>query len=254
MLRSIASTTLRAARVTARMSTHSAPKAAPQASRALAAGVALGATAATAAFLYGDVVATADSLSLSSYFPDQESIYRRTAALQVQTSGKTNSAFVFIKPHAAASDKVKDLVRTQFKKNGIRITSEGSLDAKTIDENLLIDSHYGAIASKAMILDPTELNVPDKGKLAFEKKFGEKWDDVLAAGRVYNAKQACAKLGKWGTRTTIGIFVCFLTRYQGTRYHQIFTNCQSYISELCFWYFFFFFSLLHCSLFFLSRY
>ena len=196
MLRSIASTTLRAARVTARMSTHSAPKATPKASRALAAGVALGATAATAAFLYGDVVATADSPSLSSYFPDQESIYRRTAALQVQTSGKTNSAFVFIKPHAAASDKVKDLVRTQLKKNGIRITSEGSLDAKTIDEKLLIDNHYGAIASKAMILDPTELNVPDKGKLAFEKKFGEKWDDVLAAGRVYNAKQACAKLGK----------------------------------------------------------
>ena len=172
MLRSVASTTLRAARLTARMSTHSAPKAAPKASRALAAGVALGATAATAAFLYGDV-ASADAPSLLSYFPDQESIYRRTAALQVQTSGKTNSAFVFIKPHAAASDKVKDLVRAQFKKNGIRITSEGSLDAKTIDENLLIDNHYGAIASKAMKLDPTELNVPVKGKAAFEKKFGE---------------------------------------------------------------------------------
>jgi nucleoside diphosphate kinase len=176
------------------MSTRAARKAAPKASPMFA-GVALGATAATAAcFVYSDV-ASSDAPSLLSFFPEQESIYRRTAALQVQVSGKTNSAFVFIKPHAAASDKVKDLVRGHFKNNGIRIISEGALSAKTIDEDMLIDNHYGAIASKAMKLDPTELNVPEKGKVAFEKKFGEKWDDVLASGRVYNAKQACEKLG-----------------------------------------------------------
>jgi hypothetical protein len=151
-------------------------------------------SATTAAILCSDVT-SADAPSLLSFFPEQESIYRRTANLQVQVSGKTNSAFVFVKPHAAASDKVKELVRNKFKSSGIRITSEGQIDAKTIDENMYIDTHYGAIASKAMKLDPTELNVPQKGKDAFEAKFGEKWDDVLAAGRVYNAKQACAKLG-----------------------------------------------------------
>ena len=153
------------------------------------------ASATTAAvFTFTDVAST-DAPSLLSFYPEQESIYRRTAALQVQMSGKTNSAFVFIKPHAAASDKVKDLVRANFKKNGIRITSEGQMDAKTIDEKMYIDTHYGAIASKAMKLDPKELNVPAKGKAAFQEKFGENWDEVLAAGRVYNAKQACEKLG-----------------------------------------------------------
>jgi nucleoside diphosphate kinase len=165
-------------------------------SRGLVAAVAAaGGAAATAAIVVTSDTVSLDAPSLLSFFPEQESIYRRSADLQVQVSGKTNSAFVFIKPHAAASDKVKDLVRAKFKASGIRITGEGQMDAQTIDEKMYIDTHYGAIASKAMKLDPKELNVPAKGKAAFEQKFGETWDDMVAAGRVYNAKQACAKLG-----------------------------------------------------------
>ncbi len=143
--------------------------------------------------------AAASAASLADFFPNPESVFTRLADLQVQQSGATNSAFVFIKPHAAASDAVKDLVRAHFKKNGIRVTGEGALGAKAIDENLYIDNHYGAIASKAMKLKPAELNVPAKGQAGFESMFGETWEGALAAGKVYNAKDACAKLGIDGT-------------------------------------------------------
>uniref|UniRef100_A0A7R9W5A8 Nucleoside-diphosphate kinase n=1 Tax=Pseudictyota dubia TaxID=2749911 RepID=A0A7R9W5A8_9STRA len=131
--------------------------------------------------------------------------------LQVQISGKTNSAFVFIKPHACKGTpgKVEAIVEESFKKNGIRITGSGEMAAETIDKNMHIDTHYGAIASKAVKLKPSELNVPDKGKAQFEKMFGEKWEDVVAAGKVFNAMDGAAKLGvdaaglneKWGTLT-----------------------------------------------------
>jgi len=117
--------------------------------------------------------------------------------LQVQLSGKTNSAFLFIKPHACKGTpgKVEDLVESSLRKSGIRITDKGEMKAEVIDKNMHIDTHYGAIASKAVKLLPSELNVPDKGKTGFEAMFGEKWDDVVAAGKVYNAKDGAAKLG-----------------------------------------------------------
>lgn len=119
---------------------------------------------------------------------------QRVAQLEMDLAGKTNAAFVFIKPHAC-NDKVKDLVREHFKSRGIRVTGEGTLDAETIDKELLIDTHYGAIASKAVKLSPKELNVPDKGKDGFQKLFGQSWEQALASGKVLNAKDACAKMG-----------------------------------------------------------
>jgi len=117
--------------------------------------------------------------------------------LQVQLSGKTNSAFVFIKPHACKGTpgKVESLVEDSFKSAGIRVTSKGEMLAETIDKNMHIDTHYGAIASKAVKLQPKELNVPEKGKAAFQKMFGETWESAIAAGKVYNAKDGAAKLG-----------------------------------------------------------
>lgn len=128
--------------------------------------------------------------------------------LQVQLSGKTNSAFVFIKPHACKGTpgKVEELVEGSLSRAGIRITGKGEMLAETIDKNQHIDTHYGAIASKAVKLKPSELNVPEKGKADFEKMFGEKWDDAVKAGKVHNAMDGAAKLGvdgaglgaKWG--------------------------------------------------------
>jgi len=117
--------------------------------------------------------------------------------LQVQLAGKTNSAFVFIKPHACkgAPGKVESLVEEKLKAAGIRITAKGEMPAEIIDQKMYIDTHYGAIASKAVKLKPNELNVPEKGQKQFEEMFGEKWSDAVAAGKVYNAKDAAEKLG-----------------------------------------------------------
>lgn len=102
-----------------------------------------------------------------------------------------NTAFVFIKPHAV-TEKVKALVKTDLAAKGFKIESEGSISAEQIDQGKLIDQHYYAIASKATILKPAQLNVPaDK----FKAKFGLEWADALKQGVVYNAMDACEKLG-----------------------------------------------------------
>lgn len=102
-----------------------------------------------------------------------------------------NCAFVFIKPHAV-TDKVKELVKETLEKNGLEIKKEGELEGKEIDEKMLIDKHYYAIASKATILKPDKLNVP-KGK--FKEKFGLEWTEALKSGKVLNAKDACESFG-----------------------------------------------------------
>lgn len=117
--------------------------------------------------------------------------------LQVQLSGKTNSAFVFLKPHACKGTpgKVEAVLEDKFRASGIRITGKGEMTAEQIDKHQYIDTHYGAIASKAVKLKPSELNVPDKGKAEFEKLFGQSWDSAVQSGKVYNAKDAATKLG-----------------------------------------------------------
>eukprot|EP00941_MAST-03F_sp_MAST-3F-sp1_P002346 g2346.t1 len=141
----------------------------------------------------------ADSLARTEgqdFYPEgYRSIFDRVSDLQVQLSGKTNQAFVFIKPHAAASEATKKMVRDHLKANEVRITAEGTLDAATIDAEMLIDSHYGSIASKAMTIDPKDLVVPQKGQDGFEEMMGESWSSALEQGKVLNAKQACEKLG-----------------------------------------------------------
>eukprot|EP00038_Savillea_parva_P016755 m.17919 g.17919 ORF g.17919 m.17919 type:complete len:320 (-) comp3548_c0_seq1:1202-2161(-) len=133
----------------------------------------------------------------------------------VQISHVVNmqSAFVFIKPHAV-TDKVKAEVEKKFGDLGINILSQGSLASEVIDEKKLIDQHYYAIASKATILKPDQLNVPaDK----FEAQFGKTWTDALATGRVFNALDGCADLGltasqldtEWGKCKKAGKMVKF---------------------------------------------
>jgi len=69
---------------------------------------------------------------------------------------------------------------------------EGSIKAEVIDKKKLIDQHYYAIASKATILKPEQLNVPED---KFQAQFGLSWKDALASGKVLNAMDGCAKLG-----------------------------------------------------------
>ena len=96
------------------------------------------------------------SLGAAGYvYMDSESkvdaMSAKVDSLQVELSGKTNSAFVFIKPHACkgAPGSVEAVVEGKFKETGIRVTDKGEITAEQIDKNMLIDTHYGAIASKA---------------------------------------------------------------------------------------------------------
>jgi len=126
-----------------------------------------------------------------------DALKAQTNALQVEVSGKTNSAFVFIKPHACKGNPgaVEKVLEDKFKEAGIAIKEKGEMLAEKIDKNMHIDTHYGAIASKAVKLKPSELNVPDKGKKQFKEAFGEDWDAAVASGKVYNAKDGAEKLG-----------------------------------------------------------
>merc|ERR1719327_1382618 len=102
-----------------------------------------------------------------------------------------NSAFVFIKPHAV-TDKVKELVKAGLEAKDIKILKQGSIKGEVIDKKKLIDQHYYAIASKATILKPEQLNVPED---KFQTQFGLSWKDALASGKVFNALDGCEKLG-----------------------------------------------------------
>jgi len=107
------------------------------------------------------------------------------------SGGGFQSAFVFTKPHAN-TQPVRDMVTAKFKEMGIEIVTEGEIDGPTIDAKKYIDQHYYAIASKATLLPPSELPVPND---KFKEKFGEDWATALAEGRAFNALGACEKLG-----------------------------------------------------------
>jgi len=103
-------------------------------------------------------------------------------------------AFVFIKPHAV-TDATKRLAASKFAAAGLTVYKEGDLDGCTIEAKKLIDNHYYAIANKASLSKPADLNPPAAKQAEFEKKFGISWKKALADGVVYNAVDACARLG-----------------------------------------------------------
>lgn len=109
--------------------------------------------------------------------------------------GGSQSAFLFIKPHAAASDKVESLVKEMLAAAGVAVAQSGILEAKEIDERKLIDVHYGAIANRAVLQEPHELNVPQAAQDKFEAAFGLAWDQALRDGLVCNAHGAAKRLG-----------------------------------------------------------
>jgi len=104
---------------------------------------------------------------------------------------KMQSAFVFVKPHANV-EAVCELVKKKFGEVGVSVLSDGTYDGSVIDANKYIDQHYFAIASKATIKKPAELNVPaDK----FADFFGEDWETVKAENRTFNALDLQTELG-----------------------------------------------------------
>jgi len=101
-----------------------------------------------------------------------------------------NRAFLFIKPKAA-TPAIEKLVEATLASRGIKVLKKGTIDGPTIDKKRLIDQHYYAIASKATLLKPSELPVPED---KFEAFFGVSFQDALKAGTAVNALQACEEL------------------------------------------------------------
>ena len=93
------------------------------------------------------------------------------------------------------TEGTKKLVASKFANAGITVYKEGSLDASIIEKDKLIDNHYYAIANKASLSKPAELNPPAAKQEDFEKKFGISWKAALAKGIVFNAVDGCARLG-----------------------------------------------------------
>ncbi|CAE8723969.1 unnamed protein product [Polarella glacialis] len=116
------------------------------------------------------------------------------AVIEQKVAGVENSAFLFIKPHAV-TQAVQDLVKEKLTASGLVIVSTGVVAAETIDTQGFIDTHYGAIASRALKQKPAELVVQDGAKQEFEKLWGLSWESALGQGLVYNSAEAAEKLG-----------------------------------------------------------
>ena len=106
---------------------------------------------------------------------------------------KAQQAFCFIKPHAV-TPKVIALSKDMLTRAGITITGEGELTAETIDSKRLIDTHYGAIAQKATVLKPNELEPSAKALGACPKALGVAWGDGPATGEEHSALDALPAL------------------------------------------------------------
>jgi len=104
-----------------------------------------------------------------------------------------NQAFLFIKPHAN-TEHVKGLIKTALRSFNISVVDEGPITAEEISTKKLIDNHYYAIANKASLSKPVELNPPAAKLSEFTSKFGVTWSEALEQGLVYNAVDACDML------------------------------------------------------------
>jgi len=104
-----------------------------------------------------------------------------------------NSAFLFIKPHAV-KPAVEELVKKKLSENRIAVVRTGQIKAETIDEKGLIDTHYGAIASRALKQQPSELVVQPEAKAAFQEVFKLSWAEALQQGLLHNSASAALKL------------------------------------------------------------
>ena len=143
-------------------------------------------------------------------------VWQSAEELLARAAEPKNSAFLFLKPHAA-TPAAKALVETELAKRGIAITKQGELDGATIDSKKHIDKHYYSIASKATLLKPEKLPGMVAHAPKFEAKFGLSWADALTAGKVFNAEDACKQLSldadgldaKWAAAKKGGALVKF---------------------------------------------
>lgn len=77
---------------------------------------------------------------------------------------RSNIALIFIKPHCAGIEKVRNFVKSQIEAKGLTILAEKGMSAEDIEEKGCIDKHYASIAKSAMETLPGDISPPDDKK------------------------------------------------------------------------------------------
>ena len=114
--------------------------------------------------------------------------------------GCYNHAFCFLKPHAVTAQS-EWLGRGYCAAKGIEVTRCVALAAEQIDEQGLVDKHYGVLATHAMHTAPAALPVSAAKAAAFAAAFDVEWGAAVAAGDAMNCAQAgAADLGGCNAR------------------------------------------------------
>mmetsp|Transcript_23431 Transcript_23431/g.76261 ORF Transcript_23431/g.76261 Transcript_23431/m.76261 type:complete len:299 (-) Transcript_23431:215-1111(-) len=103
-----------------------------------------------------------------------------------------NQALVFLKPHAA-NDACDAFLKQHLEQAGITVTLSGIKRAAEIDEQKLIDQHYGSLADLAMGVQPGDMAVSPAALQAFEDAYGLKWAQALPS--MLRNDDALAQLG-----------------------------------------------------------
>jgi len=89
-----------------------------------------------------------------------------------------NAAVVFLKPHAA-NDACESFVRSLLEKSGVEVGPTIIKVASQINEQKLIDQHYGALATLAMDTQPAALSLSAAAEESFKTTFGKQWSATL---------------------------------------------------------------------------
>ena len=108
------------------------------------------------------------------------------------TAPATNTALVFIKPHAA-TDAWEGYIKQHLSSAGVCVISSGVKYAAEIDSNRLIDQHYGSLARIAMELQPADVDLSPAALAEFAETYGVDWGTAL--GSALRNDEAMAELG-----------------------------------------------------------
>jgi hypothetical protein len=104
-----------------------------------------------------------------------------------------NGAFVFVKPHVACNEAVKELLRTKLKEANIKVRHEIDISGPQMDHCGIIDRHYFATSQKAVTLSPKLLKLHAPNTKQFCNKYHETWASAVQQKRLLNAKEASDK-------------------------------------------------------------
>lgn len=103
----------------------------------------------------------------------------------------SHRAFAFLKPHAMTSQAVVNAIADRFAEAGVAVARKERLAAAGLAARY--DRHVGAAARAALAPDPAAL-FDAAARARFAETFGERFEDVAAAGRLLSPFAALDRL------------------------------------------------------------